>query len=177
VASEVLLFVAFRNAVGVYVITLVAILASNVYFPVFPSLFSSAIIPGASAIVTILIYREPGEFFVGTQTSWIQDRRNENISEFVNAADTTECDDSNEDAEWKGEEGEESEEGEEELSPYDILGLPQDASKERIISAYRELIKQYHPDYQQGRGPKLREFAEHESQLLNWAKEEALKRF
>jgi hypothetical protein len=44
------LFVAFRNGAVVYVVTLGAILALNVYFPVFSSLFSSAIIPCASAI-------------------------------------------------------------------------------------------------------------------------------
>ena len=31
-------------------------------------------------------------------------------------------------------------------SPYDVLGLPRNATQEDIKTAYRNLVKQYHPD-------------------------------
>jgi hypothetical protein len=36
-------------------------------------------------------------------------------------------------------------------------------------------VKQYHPDFLHGRGPELLELAEYKTQLLNWAKDAALK--
>ena len=36
------------------------------------------------------------------------------------------------------------------MTHYDILGVPQDASPEEIKSAYRNLIKAFHPDYYRG---------------------------
>lgn len=64
----------------------------------------------------------------------------------------------------------------ERLSPYKILGISPDASRSEIMAAYHELVRQYHPDFQENRGPKLKELAESETKILNWAKEEALKR-
>ena len=32
------------------------------------------------------------------------------------------------------------------MNPYEVLGLKQGASQDEIKSAYRKLIKQYHPD-------------------------------
>jgi DnaJ-domain-containing protein 1 len=42
------------------------------------------------------------------------------------------------------------------------------------MAAFRALVKQYHPDFQHGRGQELRELAEHKTKLLNWAKDAAL---
>ena len=32
------------------------------------------------------------------------------------------------------------------MNPYEVLGVKQGASQEEIKSAYRRLVKQYHPD-------------------------------
>ncbi len=92
----------------------------------------------------------------------------------MEAEDAVEYDESEADAEWDSDEGKEQQE-EDQQSPYEILGVPEGAPREQIMAAYRELIKQYHEDFQQNRGPKLRELAKRESQRINWAKEEALK--
>ncbi|MBF0412409.1 MAG: DnaJ domain-containing protein [Desulfamplus sp.] len=44
-------------------------------------------------------------------------------------------------------------------SPYQILGLSPGASKEEIQSAYRNAVKQYHPDRVANLGPELQEIA------------------
>lgn len=61
-------------------------------------------------------------------------------------------------------------------TPYEVLGIQPTASRDEIVSAYRGLVKQYHPDLLRSFGPKLRDLAEQETQRLNWAKDEALKR-
>lgn len=64
----------------------------------------------------------------------------------------------------------------EERTPYEVLGISPKAARAEIIAAYHELSKQYHPDFQQNRGIKLQELAKREMQMVNWAREEALKR-
>lgn len=64
----------------------------------------------------------------------------------------------------------------EELSPYEILGISPDASRSEINAAYHKLVRQYHPDVQETRGSRMKELAESKTKILNWAREEALKR-
>jgi len=56
---------------------------------------------------------------------------------------------------------------------YEVLGVSPDATQDEITSAYREKIKQYHPDRVSGLGEKLKALAESETQRLNAAKEAA----
>jgi hypothetical protein len=57
---------------------------------------------------------------------------------------------------------------------FEILGLRPGASGDEIKSAYRDAIKQYHPDYVVNLGPELREVAERKTKELNAAYSEAL---
>jgi DnaJ-domain-containing protein 1 len=43
--------------------------------------------------------------------------------------------------------------------PHVVLGVPPGASGEEITRAYRERMKEYHPDRVAGLGPELRELA------------------
>ncbi|QAY96397.1 hypothetical protein CWB41_12195 [Methylovirgula ligni] len=70
-------------------------------------------------------------------------------------------------------------EEDEEKSPtshdcFQILGLQQGASHDEIKAAYRNAIKQYHPDYVTRLGPELRELAERKTKELNAAYQQAL---
>jgi hypothetical protein len=49
---------------------------------------------------------------------------------------------------------------------WDVLGVPPDASAERIRSAYLDAIKNYHPDRVAHLGEKLRRVAEQESKRI-----------
>ncbi|MGI6191267.1 MAG: DnaJ domain-containing protein [Eubacterium sp.] len=51
--------------------------------------------------------------------------------------------------------------------PYEILGIPRNASQDDIRKAYRELVKKYHPDKYQGNP--LADLAEEKLQEVNWA--------
>lgn len=46
-----------------------------------------------------------------------------------------------------------------EWDPYAVLGVPHDASGAKITQAYRERLKEYHPDRVASLGPELRELA------------------
>ena len=60
-------------------------------------------------------------------------------------------------------------------SPYEVLGVRRGASKDEIISRYRELVRQYHPDKVTHMAPEFREVAERRMKEIN-AAYDALKR-
>jgi DnaJ like chaperone protein len=43
--------------------------------------------------------------------------------------------------------------------PWSVLGVPRGASAEALAQAYRERLKEYHPDRVAALGPELRELA------------------
>ncbi|MDD6796252.1 MAG: DnaJ domain-containing protein, partial [Clostridiaceae bacterium] len=53
------------------------------------------------------------------------------------------------------------------MNPYEVLGLKPGASQEEIKSAYRKLVKQYHPD--QFRDNPLQELAQEKLSQINEA--------
>jgi DnaJ like chaperone protein len=57
--------------------------------------------------------------------------------------------------------------------PYDVLGLPRDASKDAARQAWKDLVRDTHPDVLQSRGvpPEAMKLAERRMQLINeaWA--------
>ncbi|MCU0826049.1 MAG: molecular chaperone DjiA [Tabrizicola sp.] len=55
--------------------------------------------------------------------------------------------------------------------PYDVLGLPRDASKDQARKAWKELVRDTHPDVLQSRGvpPEALKLAERRLQLINEA--------
>jgi len=55
--------------------------------------------------------------------------------------------------------------------PYDVLGLPRDASKDAARKAWRELVRDTHPDVLQSRGvpPEAMKLAERRLQMINEA--------
>lgn len=59
---------------------------------------------------------------------------------------------------------------------YEVLHLSADATKSQIKTAYREQIMQYHPDRVSGLGEKLQVLAKTETQKLNAARDEGLRR-
>jgi hypothetical protein len=59
---------------------------------------------------------------------------------------------------------------------HEVLGVSPEATPDEIKQAYRQRIKQYHPDRVSGLGEKLKALAEIETQKLNAAKDEGLLR-
>ncbi len=57
------------------------------------------------------------------------------------------------------------------LSPYEVLGLSEGASREEIKAAYRRLAKQYHPDRLTSLGEEFRVIAEQKMKRINAAYE------
>lgn len=57
-----------------------------------------------------------------------------------------------------------------------ILGVPQIATRDEILIAYRRKISSYHPDKVAQMGDEIRELAEHHAKEINTAYEEALRR-
>jgi hypothetical protein len=89
---------------------------------------------------------------------WEYDRENEEEHEFADR-----------DLDWDEQSGDQ-------LTWYEALGVTSNASLDEIKAAYKEQIKQYHPDRVAALGPKLKALAELETKALNAAYEEALKR-
>jgi DnaJ-class molecular chaperone len=57
-------------------------------------------------------------------------------------------------------------------SPYDILGVSPNASKEEVAVAYRKLAQMYHPDKVASLAPEFRELAEKRMKAINAAYEQ-----
>lgn len=56
--------------------------------------------------------------------------------------------------------------------PYEVLGVPRNASEQEVKAAYKELVKKYHPDQYQGNP--LAEFAEEKMAEINAAYDEII---
>ena len=54
-------------------------------------------------------------------------------------------------------------------SPYDVLNIKPNATKEEIVAAYRRMAQMYHPDKVAGLGPELKELAEQHMKAINAA--------
>ena len=59
------------------------------------------------------------------------------------------------------------------MNPYEILGIPENATEEQIKDAYRELVKKYHPDKYQDNP--LADLAEEKMQEINEAYDTLMK--
>jgi len=199
------LAIVFRATCGAYIVCAVGLAIYNppllqqltqflaqstwLYMPVLAPLNGPLVLASALAIATfIFLFLEyTDEVFVQVSTSWIGEQRDQNIGYFMTANEPVEPEYSGNGGPW-GRAQADSESGpwgnaqtdgdkkkEKPQSPHEILGVSANATRDEIIAAHRELIKQYHPDFQQNRGPKLQELAKRESQILNRAKEDALK--
>jgi DnaJ-class molecular chaperone len=58
---------------------------------------------------------------------------------------------------------------EEEQDPYKILNIGRNATRDEFTSAYRKLVKMYHPDMVAGLAPEYREIAERKMKNFNFA--------
>ena len=56
-----------------------------------------------------------------------------------------------------------------EPDPYTILNIGKNATKEELASAYRKIVKMYHPDMVAGLAPEYREIAENKMKVVNAA--------
>ncbi len=59
----------------------------------------------------------------------------------------------------------------EDINYYELLGIPQDASKSDIKKAYKKMVIMYHPDKVANLGPKLKHVANEEMKKINMAKD------
>ncbi len=60
------------------------------------------------------------------------------------------------------------------MNPYEVLGIPENASEEEIKKAYKELVKKYHPDKYQNNP--LADLAEEKLQEVNEAYDMLMKK-
>jgi DnaJ-domain-containing protein 1 len=56
--------------------------------------------------------------------------------------------------------------------PHAVLGVPRDASSEVVVQAYRDRLKEYHPDRVAGLGRELQELAHRKTVDIQRAYEE-----
>jgi hypothetical protein len=188
---------AFRVALCTYVIVLAALLmvqpesvrnfsatvSQHIWFPtaILSSTYGAIVVAsGASATIGALTwiarFRQLYSEFPGGDDfdpTWVEDEV-ETLDSFVNSYWENEGEGegepefSDDDTEW--------DEQPKKLSCYEILGVGSNASAAEIRTAYREKIKQYHPDRVAALGPKLKAVAERETKMLNVAYEETLRR-
>lgn len=57
-------------------------------------------------------------------------------------------------------------------SPHEVLGIHQNASKDEIIAAYRDMVQKYHPDKVATMAPEFRQLAELKIKEVNAAYEQ-----
>lgn len=74
-----------------------------------------------------------------------------------------------------GEDAKPDEEGTQNAAWFEVLGVPPTASVGEIKIAYRERVRQYHPDLVAGLGIELKQVAERKMKELNAAYECALR--
>jgi hypothetical protein len=144
------------------------------YVPFLAAVYGPLALASMLSLATFLVSRATmSELSIEVDTNHIKEERDSNIEMFMTAEAEPDPEEHGPRADADSDEDEKDDELQ---SPHEILGVPINATRDQIMAAYRGLIKQYHPDFQQNRGAKLKQVAENESQLLNWAKEEALKR-
>jgi DnaJ-domain-containing protein 1 len=60
---------------------------------------------------------------------------------------------------------------ESERSPYEVLGVPRDATQDEIRTAYQRLVRENHPDRVADMAQEIRELAERRTKEINRAYE------